>query len=194
MTARCLVTRKIIQTLALLFLSAAALMAASAQRWIHVRVGIARGVSGNVSINLPIEMAAAVLPMIPSDQQHHGKFSLQASVNGMDLHAMLEAIGKAPDNVFVTYERNDKQVSVAKSRGDLLIKIVGKPTDGEQLGETIAVRVPIPVVRAMLAGNSNQADIGAGIRALVREGDVDVTVTSAKENVRVWTDTTTTPE
>ncbi len=187
-------TRKIFQTLALLLLSAAALMAASAQRWIHVRVGIARGVSGNVSINLPIEMAAAVLPMIPSDQQHHSKFSLQASVNGMDLHAMLDAIGKAPDNVFVTYERNDKQVSVAKSRGDLLIKIVGKPTDEEQLGETIAVRVPIPVVRAMLSGNSDQVDVGAGIRALVREGDVDVTVNNAKENVRVWTDTTTTPD
>ncbi len=187
-------TKNIFQAVTVLFLSAAALMAASAQRWIHVRVGIARGVSGNVSFNLPIEMAAVALPMIPSDQQHHGKFNLQASVNGMDLHAMLKAIGKAPDNVFVTYERNDKQVSVAKSRGDLLIKIVEKPTAGEHLGESIAVRVPIPVVRAMLAGISNQADIGAGIRALVREGDVDVTVTSVKENVRVWTDTTLTPE
>jgi hypothetical protein len=188
------VTRNIFQALAILFLSASALMAASAQRWIHLRVETARGASGNVSINVPIEMAAAVLPAIPSDQQHHGKFSLQASVNGMDLRAMLAAVGKAPDNVFVTYERRDKQVSVAKSGENLLIKIVEKPSAEEHLGKSIAVKVPIPVVRAMLVKNSDQVDISAGIPALVREGDVDVTVNSAKENVRVWTDTSTTPD
>jgi hypothetical protein len=186
------VKRNICQAVSILFFSAATLMAQSAQRWIHVRVATAKGVSGNVSINVPIEMAAAVLPAISSDQQHHGKFSLQASVNGMDLRAMLEAVGKAPDNVFVTFERSDKEVSVAKSGGDLLIKIVEKPDANEDLGKSIAVKVPIPVVRAMLVKNSNQVDIGAGIRALVREGDVDVTVKSAKENVRVWTDTSTT--
>lgn len=187
-------TRKILQIVALLFLSAAALMGASAQRWIHVRVQTAKGVSGNVSFNVPIQMAEAVLPAIPTDEPHHGKFSLQASVNGMDLRAMLDAIGKAPDNVFVTYERNGKQVSVAKSRGDLLVKIVEKPGAEDDVGKTIAVRVPIPVVRAMLVKNSDQVDIGSGIRALAREGDVDVTVDSPKEKVRVWTDTTTTPE
>lgn len=187
-------TKKIFQTVAILFLSAAELGAASVQRWIHVRVQTTRGVGGNVSVNVPIEMAEAALPAIPADEQHHSKFSLQASVNGMDLRAMLEAVGKAPDNVFVTYERNGKQVSVAKSRGDLLVKIVEKPTDENDLGKTIAVRVPIPVVRAMLVKNSDQVDIGSGIRALVREGDVDVTVDSPKEKVRVWTDTTTTPE
>lgn len=187
-------TRKIFQTVAILLMSAAALMAGSVQRWIHVRVETARGVGGNVSVNVPIEMAEAALPAIPADEQHHGKFSLQASVNGMDLRAILEAVGKAPDNVFVTYERNGKQVSVAKSRGDLLVKIVVKPTAEDDLGKTIAVRVPIPVVRAMLVKNSDQVDIGSGVRALVRKGDVEVTVNSAKERVRVWTDTSTTPE
>lgn len=192
--ARCLVTRKIFQTVAILFLSAAGLMAASAQRWIHVRVETAGGVGANVSFNVPIEMAEAVLPSIPTDEPHHGKFSLQASVNGMDLRAMLDAISKAPDNVFVTYERDGKQVSVAESHADLLVKIVEKPTAEDHLGKTITVRVPIPVVRAMLVKNSNLVDIGSGIRALVREGDLDVTVDSPKEKVRVWTDTTTTPE
>lgn len=187
-------TKKILPALAVLFLSAAALMAASRQRWIHVRVETARGVGGNVSFNVPIEMAEAVLPSIPADEPHHGKFSLQASVNGVDLRAMLDAIGKAPDNVLVTYERDGKQVSVAKSRGDLLVRIVEKPNDEDDLGKTIAVRVPIPVVRAMLVKDSDQVDIGSGIRALAQEGDVDVTVNSPKEKVRVWTDTTTTPE
>jgi hypothetical protein len=178
----------------ILFLSAAALMAGPPERWIHVRVENARGVSGNVNINVPIEMASAVLPLIPADHQHHGKFSLQASVNGMDLRAMLDAVRKSPDNVFVTLEQHDKEVSVAKSGRNLLIKVAEKSSAGGHLGKTIAIKVPIPVVQALLANNSDEVDIGAGIRALAREGDVDVTVNSEKETVRVWTDTLTTSD
>ena len=187
-------TRKMFQAVAILFLSAGALLAASAQRWIHVRVESAGGASGNVSINVPIEMASAVLPTIPTDHPHQGKFSLQASVNGVDLRAMLEAVRNSPDNVFVTLEQHDKEVSVAKSGRNLLIKVVEKPSAEHHLGKTIAVKVPISVVRAMLSDNSNDVDLDAGIRALAREGDVDVTVNGEKETVRVWTDTRTASE
>ena len=187
-------TRNIFQAVAILFLSAAALMAAAAERWTHVRVESATGVSSNVGINVPIEMASAVLPLIPADHPHHGKFGLQASVNGMDLRAILDAVRNSPDNVFVTLERHDKEVSVAKAGPNLLIKIVEKPSAEHHLGKTIAIKVPIPVVRAMLANNSDEVDIGAGIRALTREGDVDVTVNSEKETLRVWTDTRTTSD
>jgi len=188
------VTKNISQALSILFLSTAALMAASTQRWIHVRVESARGVSGNVSINVPIEMASAVLPSIPADHAHQGKFSLQASVNGTDLRAMLDAVRNSPDNVFVSLEQHDKEVSVAKAGRSLLIKVVEKPGAEHHLGKTIAIKVPISVVRAMLASNSEDVDIDAGIRALAREGEVDVTVNSEKETVRVWTDTRTTSD
>ena len=187
-------TRRIFQAMAILFLSAAALMAAPPERWIHVRVESAGGVSGNVSISVPIEMASAVLPSIPGNHEHHGKFSLSASVNGADLRAMLDATRNSPDNVFVTLERHDKEVSVAKSGRNLLIKIVEKPSAEHHLGKTIAIKVPISVVRAMLANNSDEVDVDAGIRALTREGEVDVTVNSEKETVRVWTDTSTTSD
>jgi hypothetical protein len=188
------VTKNIFQAVTILFLSTAALMAAPVERWIHVRVENAKGVSGNVSFNLPIAMASAVLPAIPSDREHHGKFSLQASVNGADLRALLDSVRNSPDNVFVTLERHDKEVSVAKAGRDLLIKVVEKPSAEHHLGKTIAIKVPIPVVRAMLADNSDEVDIGAGIRALAREGEVDVTINSEKETVRVWTDTRTTSD
>ena len=187
-------TRNTFQALAVLFLSAATLAAGTPQRWIHVRVESASGASANVSINVPIEMASAVLPSIPADNQHHGKFSLQASVNGADLRALLDATRNSPDNVFVTLERHDSEVSVAKSGRALLIKIVEKPSAEHHLGKTIAIKVPISVVRAMLASNSDELDIDAGIRALAREGEVDVTVNSEKETVRVWTDMHTTTD
>ncbi len=184
------VKKTILQAVAILFFGAAALIGAPVQRWIHVRVESARGVSTSVSVNVPIEMASAVLPSIPGDQ-HQGKFNFQASVNGMDLRAMLEAVRNSPDNVFVTLERNDKEVSVAKSGRDLLIRVAEKPSAQHHFGKTVAIKVPMSVVRAMLANNSDQLDIGAGIRALTREGDVDVTVNDEKETVRVWTDTRT---
>jgi len=188
------VTKHIFQGIAISFLSAATLMAAPFQRWIHVRVENIRGAGASVSIAVPIEMASAVMPSIPADREHHGKFRLQASVNGMDLRAMLDSVRNSPDNVFATVQRRGKEVSVAKSGRDLLIKIVEEPSAQHHLGETIAVKVPIAVVRAMLANDSDELDVGAGIRALARAGDVDVTVNSEKETVRVWTDTRTTSD
>lgn len=178
-----------IQSMALLIFSAAALMGASAERWIHVRVESARGVNSNVSFNVPIEMAEAVLPSIPAGEHHQGKFNLQASVNGMDLRAMLEAVRNSPDNVFATVERHDTVISVAKSGRNMLIRFAEKPNPEHHVVKTVAIKVPIPVVRAMLTANSDEVDVGAGIRALAREGDVDVTVNDEKETVRVWTDT-----
>ncbi len=184
-------TRNALQVPAVLCLSAVALMAASVQRWIHVRVEGASGTSGTVNVNLPIEMASAALPLIPADHQHQGKFSLQASVNGADLRALLDATRNSPDNVFITLERHDNEVSVAKAGRGLLIKIVEKPNAEHHAGKTIAIKVPISVVRAMLADNSNDLDVDAGLRALAREGEVDVTVNGEKQTVRVWTDTKT---
>ncbi|HLY59366.1 MAG TPA: hypothetical protein VKV95_01225 [Terriglobia bacterium] len=177
------------QPLALLFFSAA-LMGASPERWIHVRVESSRGANSNVSFNVPIQMAEAVLPTIPTGH-HQGKFNLQASVNGMDLRAMLEAIRNSPDNVFVTVERHDTEISVAKAGRNMLIKFAEKPNPDHHVVKTVAIKVPIPVVRAMLTANSDELDVGAGIRALAQEGDVDVTVNDEKETVRVWTDTRT---
>jgi hypothetical protein len=169
-------------------------MAVPPERYIHVRVESARGVSGNVSVNVPIGMASAALPLIPTDHQRNGKFSLQASVNGVDLRAVLEAVRNSPDNVFVTLERHDQEWSVAKSGRNLLIRVVNKPSAEDHRGKTIAIKVPIAVVRAMLTNNSDEVDIDAGIRALTREGEVDVTVNSEKETVRVWTDTSATSD
>jgi hypothetical protein len=188
------VRRNILLIAATVLLSAAVLTGASVQRWIHIRVESAKGASGDVSFNVPIEMASAVLPAIPTDREHHGKFDIQASIDGADLRALLDSVRNSPDNVFITMERHEAEVSVAKSGRFLLIKIVNKPTPEHRSGKTIAIKVPTSVVRAMVSGNSNEIDVNAGIHALALEGEVDVTVNSDKETVRVWTDTRTTTD
>ncbi|MHB8652433.1 MAG: hypothetical protein ACYDA9_00990 [Terriglobia bacterium] len=192
MTKRTL-TKTFFQAVTIIFFSAATLMGAKAERWIHVRVENVKGVSGGMSVNLPIEMASAALSSIPNDH-HEGKFHLEGSVNGTDLRALLDAVRRSPDNVFVTMERRDKEVSVAKSGRSLLIKIVDRPEVPNHFDKTVAIRVPVSVVRAMLGGNSNELDVAAGIRALAREGEVDVTMNNENQMVRVWTDTRSTSE
>ena len=185
--------RRIASVCFLSFVSASLLLAATGQRWIHVRV-TSHGVSGNASFNLPIEMASAAIPEIPSGHGRRGNFSVQASINGTDLRAVLDAVRNSPDNVFATMERGTKEVSVAKSGNYLLIRIAGKPSPEHHLGETVAIRVPIGVARSVLAENSNEIDVGAGIKAISRYGDVDVTFNNDKEIVRVWTDTRNNPD
>jgi len=177
----------------ILLLSATVVMGAPAERWIHVQVENVKGVSGNVSINLPIEMASAAISSIPTEH-HQGKFHIQGSVNGTDLRAVLNAVRNSPDNVFITVERRDKIVSVAKSGRSLLIKIADKPDFTRHFDKTVAIKVPVSVVRAMLANNSDELDIGSGIRALTREGEIDVTMNNEQQSVRVWTDTRTTSD
>ena len=177
--------------LGILLLTASSLTAAPMERWIHVRVESTRGVNTGVTFNFPIEMASAVLPSIPAGEERHGKFNLQASVNGTDLRAVLDAIHDSADHSSVSFERSDKAVSVTKLGDDLLIKIADKPSPGRHTTETIVIKIPIPVAKAMVDGGSEQLDIGAGVRALARQGDVDVTVNKEKETVRVWTDTST---
>jgi hypothetical protein len=185
------VKKGLFRVTAILLLSAGTLASASTERWIHVRVKNVKGVSGDVSVNLPIELASAALYSIPSDQEHHGKFHLQGSVNGADVRAMLDAVSRSPDNVFVTIERRDKEVSVEKSGRNLVIKIADKPAIPNHLAKTVDIKVPVSVVRALVAKNSDDLDVGAGIRALASEGELDVTMNNEKETVRIWTDTRT---
>lgn len=186
-------SKKILACVGILFLSAAALRAAPPERWVHVRVETANG-AGGLTFNVPIAMASAVLPALTAEQQRRGKFNIQASLNGVDLRPVLEGIRNSADGASMTFERHDKEIHVTKAGENLLVKITGRPGAQPPFNETVVMKVPIPVLQAMLSGNSGELDVGAGIRALVRQGDVDVTVNQPKETVRVWTDTRTESE
>jgi hypothetical protein len=182
--------KNILRATGMVVVSAAALMAASTERWIHVRVETDRGVNSGVTINVPVAMASAMVPAAPSGEPHHRKFSLQASVNGTDLRAILDAIHSSSDGSSIHLDRADKQITVKKLGDDVQINVAQKPSPEHHVTETIAVKVPIPVLKAMLGGDSEDLDIGAGLRALVHQGELDLTIHKEKETVRIWTDMT----
>ncbi len=187
-------TKKMVLVAIAVLGSAVGLMAAQSDQWIHVRVVSSDPKGETVSINLPMSFAEKVIPTICADKMRNGRVKVDEHVNDVDLRALFEAIRTTPDNEFVTVKSRDEDVRVAKSGGNLLIKVHDKHPNkkGEkpEAGENVEVKVPLVVVQALLSGNKDELDIAAGIRALSALGNVElVNVNDHEETVRVWTET-----
>jgi hypothetical protein len=160
-------------------------LAETPERWLHVRV-IETGKEGEtVRVNVPMSVAEQVLPAIKTRDLHEGKVAIHGKIEEVDLRAILNAVRNSPDNEFVTVEKADENVRVAKSGNFLLIKV--REIHGK--AEIVEVKLPIPVVDAMLSAGDDELDILAGLRALKAYGDIDlVSVKDGTESVRIWID------
>src|SRR5271168_4698018 len=166
-------------------LAVTAMAAPTTERYLHVKVDDAtKGES--VNVNLPLSMAAAILPTVNKGTLHNGHVTIgEADFNGVDVRAILDAVRTAPDNEFVTVKEKDQDVRVAKSNGNIVIHV----RDGAK-GEKVDVTVPMKVVDALLStAKDNELDVSAAIRALSDAGDaLLITVEDASQHVRIWVD------
>jgi hypothetical protein len=182
----CCVLALTMSNLAVTAMAAPTTAAPATERYLHVKVDDAtKGES--VNVNLPLSMAAAILPTVNKGTLHNGHVTIgEADFNGVDVRALLEAIRSAPDNEFVTVKEKDQDVRVAKSNGNLIVHVLDKNKDGEKVDVTI----PMKVVDALFSTvKDNELDVAAAIRALSDAGDaVLVTVQDATEHVRIWID------
>ncbi|MGB8801204.1 MAG: hypothetical protein WCC97_10980 [Candidatus Acidiferrales bacterium] len=172
--------------LAVTAMAAPTTAAPATERYLHVKVDDStKGES--VNVNLPLSMAAAILPTVNKGTLHNGHVTVgQADFNGVDVRALLDAIRTAPDNEFVTVKERDQDVRVAKSNGNLIVHVLDKSKDGQKVDVTI----PMKVVDALFSTvKDNELDVAAAIKALSDAGDaVLVTVQDATEHVRIWID------
>jgi hypothetical protein len=97
----------------------------SGDRWLHVRVISSDADGESVSVNVPLELAEKVLPIINKNQLHGGKITVdKLDADGVDLRALLEAVKSAKDGEFVTVNGKDgEDVRVAKQGGFLLVHV-----------------------------------------------------------------------
>jgi hypothetical protein len=190
--------RKTIQVVAVSCLLAAALVtvtmrtarSATAERYLHVRVdGGAKGES--VNVNVPLSMAAKILPTINHGDLHNGRVTISSSdLNDIDVRAILNAIRTAPDNEFVTVKSNENDVRVAKSNGNLIIHVRDTGKDAGKNGQKVDVTIPMKVVDALFStAKNNELDVAAALQALGDAGETMlVTVQDAEQNVKIWID------
>jgi len=166
-------------------------------RWLHVRVISSDAKGETVKVNVPLELAEKVLPAIHQDKLHDGKVKIDnAHMDDVDLRAILDAVRTTKDGEFVTVQKDDCDVRVAKKEGQLLIHVVDKGIHEHEKGEkgeskksTVEVKVPMKVVDALFSAGKDELDLVAALRALSTQGDVELVSVKDNENtVRVWLD------
>lgn len=160
------------------------------EAWLHVRVESHEGKGGNVRVNMPISLAEAIIPAIHNDKLDNGRIRVgNLNVNGVDVRAILAAVRDAKDGEFVTVQTEDSDVKVSKQNGILIVHVL----DHEKIKTSptqVEVRIPMPVVEALLSSNGNELDVLAAVKALAHQsGSELVSVEDGNEHVRIWVDT-----
>ena len=154
-------------------------------RWIHVRVVSKEAEGETVRVNVPVEFAEQVLPAIHSHELQDGKVRIHGNVEGVDFKQLYEAIRNTPDNEFVTVQQKDQNIRIAKENGFLTVKV----RQTKDSNEDVDIKVPMPVVSALLSSGSDELDIVAGLKALKSYGDTElVTVKDKDQTVHIWLD------
>ncbi|HKV10107.1 MAG TPA: hypothetical protein VJ725_18345 [Thermoanaerobaculia bacterium] len=156
--------------------------------WLHVKVHDANEDS-RVTINLPLSVIEKAGPMIPREARTSGRirFGNDEDFTIDELREMWQEVQRKPDATFITVDERDSKVRVAKRGNTLHVFAVDKGVGKRD--EEVEIKIPVPVINALLSGEGEQLNIGAAIQALARQGAGElVTVTGDDETVRIWVD------
>lgn len=180
--------------IALLLMGAAA-AEAKTDLWLHIKVHDGNDDS-RVSINLPLSVVQAATPLIPEEARTAGQLRIDGrDLSVQDLRRIWREVQRQPDAAYVTVDEGHTKVRVARSGGYLLIRAADR-NDSEDSGSRhsedakhVVVRIPVPVVDALLQGGGDRFDLAAAVAALARTGEGElVTVNGGRETVRMWVD------
>lgn len=176
--------------IALLTLGLGALQARAADTqdlWIHIRVLDAQ--DGRVSINLPISVVERMGNVMPLEagSKENGRLRFDdEDITVSELRDIWNELRKHPDATFISVDEADSKVRVAKIKGNLVVRAHDK---GAGRDEQVEMKIPGPVVDALLSAPGDQLNVGAALKALARQGEGEiVTVTGEGETVRIWID------
>jgi hypothetical protein len=161
------------------------LWAASAERYLHVRVSNPT-THELVRVNVPLSLAEKVIPAINHGELRNGKIRVgHFTADNVNVRAILDALKTAPEGEFVTVQEQGSDVRVAKEHGQLVVHVIDKESK-----DNVDVTVPWGVAEALISNtDETELNVEAAIHALASTGDVTlVTVVGHDENVRVWID------
>lgn len=162
---------------------------ASKDRWLHVRVVSSDGKGETVRVNVPLELAEAVLPAVNHNRMHDGKVNIDsAHMNDVDLKALVAAVHNAKDGEYVTVQGRENDVRVAKQNNYLIIHVLDK-SESKSKNSQVEIKVPMKVVDALFSAGKDELDLVAALHALSGQGDTElVSVKDSENTVRVWLD------
>ena len=142
--------------------------------------------SGRVSIDVPVGFVQALAALIPDGIRSGGKIVIDdREIAPAELRKIWREVRRLPDSRIATFEDRDGKLTVAKAGGHLVFRA----SDGRGEKGEATVRIPAPVVDALLSGAPGELDFAAAIDALARNGRGElVAVTGDRDTVRIWVD------
>ncbi len=179
-----MIQRMLIATLAVVVFGTVA-VAGGNSMWLHVYVNEGGPGGEKVRLNLPLQLVEAVLPLIDEDEFSNGRIQIDdMDFSADDLREIWNAVRDEEDGVYIQVEEMDEEVTVAREKDHIVIHVVEAWDD-----EEVEVKLPVTVIDALLAGDGEELDILAAIRAFGKQGGGDLVMVSEDDSVvRVWVD------
>jgi len=175
--------RRLLGALVLASVTGSVSAAASDDRWIHVRVDDAGGEDGRVDIQVPVGLVSTLLPALKGKGGHGGIHVDGKDVDMEEIRGYWNAVRAAKDGEYVTVRDAESDVRISKSAGFLRVTV-----DDRDGGSRVRMKMPIPLVDAVLAGgNSLDLDAVGAALAKIPVGEI-LTVDDEDSHVRIWID------
>ena len=114
---------------------------------------------GNVAINLPLRAVGAVMAMAPDDILTSDGRLVVAEAHGVsvsDIRQAWQGIKDAGDAEFVTLQKAERTVRVARAGDQIEVRIEGDD-------ETVRVDLPLALVDVLLSGDGETLNIAAAL-------------------------------
>ena len=136
---------------------------------------------------LPISVVERMGNVMPSDTDGDSKLRFNdEDITVSELREIWAELRTKRDATFIDVDETDSKVRIGKVAGDLVVRAHEK-AGGRN--EQVEMKIPGPVVDALLSAPGEQLNVGAALKALAREGEGEiVTVTGDGETVRIWID------
>jgi hypothetical protein len=179
--------KKVSSLLLVLGLLAALASPLPAQRkdpWFHLEVRETTEEPELVKVNLPVAMLDVALKIVKDEKLSKGRLKLESKeISIAEMRQIWNELKKAGDAEFLTVEKQNETVRIARQGNYVLIKVLEKKIS------KVDLRVPVPVVDALLAGAGDELDLRGALVAMQQKGVGDIlTVNDNKTQVRIWID------
>jgi hypothetical protein len=139
-----------------------------------------------VKVNLPLSMIDVALSLVKDENLKSGRLKLDThDISVADMRRLWSELKKSGNADFVTVQKKDESVKIARQGNSLLVKV----TECEKKGSKVDLRIPFHVVDALLSGTGDELNLKAAITAMQQNGAGEIlTVHDNETQVRIWVD------
>jgi len=175
-------TKKIGFLFGALMLSGVMLQAQS-KEWLHIHVNDPVK-EETVRINVPFAMMETLLPMVQENSVHNGKIHFDdKNISKAELKKLWSSIKQEGDTDYMTIEKPGEKVTVSMQGKYFVVQT------NENSNKSVDIKIPASVMDAMLAGDGDELDLVAAVKALKESGTKEIiSVKDHQSTVRVWID------